>query len=337
MPDQQAASTETGLDPAIIEALAGLPDDFAFFPETYAREIQPALRSREADRVSAARKARQGWLYGGALAATGAAVSLAVFSLPFMAFVSAMAGYGLSLWFGSDLRAIRKDAKTLMVQPVAERFGLDFVESPGDQATVLDFRRVKLLPDWDRSKFEDKLTGRRGEVDFEFFEAHLEDKRTSTDSNGRTKTRWVTVFRGQCLRFDFHKRFLGETLVLRDAGIFSFLGGARGMERARLEDPRFEKAFEVYTTDQVESRYLLTPDFMQRLLDLEEAFHGGKLRCAFTGGEMFVAVEGGDLFEPGSMFTPLDNPERIRELLDDFAVVFKLIDSVSAARARPGG
>jgi len=49
---------------------------------------------------------------------------------------------------------------------------------------------------------------------------------------------------------------------------------------------------------------------------------------------MFVAVEGGDLFEPGSMFTPFDNPERIRELLDDFAVVFNLIDTVSRSRSR---
>jgi len=106
------------------------------------------------------------------------------------------------------------------------------------------------------------------------------------------------------------------------------------MQRAALEDPTFEKIFEVYTTDQVESRYLLTPDLMQKLVDLEEVFHGGKLKAAFDGGEMFITVQGGNLFEPGSMFKPLDSVDRVQELLKDFAAVFQLIDAVTAGRSR---
>jgi hypothetical protein len=178
------------------------------------------------------------------------------------------------------------------------------------------------------------VTGKRGEVDFELFEAHLEEKRTTTDSKGRARTTWVTVFRGQCLKLDFHKRFFGRTLVTRDAGFFNRFGGGNGMQRAMLEDPVFEKIFEVYTTDQVESRYLLTPDFMQKLVDLETVFKGGKLKAAFDGGEMLITVQGGNLFEPGSMFKPLDSADRVRELLDDFAAVLRLIDTVTAGRAR---
>ncbi|MEL6325221.1 MAG: DUF3137 domain-containing protein, partial [Pseudomonadota bacterium] len=287
-----------------------------------------------ADRVVAAKKARQGYFISGATGIGGGALSLFAFGMPQLLILVGLIVVGVLVYFGRDLQAIRKEAKSMMVLPIAQKFGLEFLEAPGNQPTVYEFREARLLPDWDRSDFEDKLTGRRGEVDFEFFEAHLEEKRTTRDSNGRTQTKWVTVFRGQCLRFDFHKPFLGETLVTRDAGIFNRFSGKRGMDRAKLEDPVFEKAFEVFTTDQVEARFLLTPDFMQRLVDIEQAFHGGKLRCAFIGGEMFVAVEGGDLFEPGSMFTPLDNPERIRELLDDFAVVFNLIDTVSRSRSR---
>lgn len=192
------------------------------------------------------------------------------------------------------------------------------------------------MPSWDRSDYEDHIIGNRNGIDFEFFEAHLEERRTTTDSKGRTQTRWVTVFRGQCIRFDFHKRFFGHTLVTRDAGFFNFMGKVTmgELDRARLESPEFEKAFEVYTSDQVEARFLLTPDMMQRLINLEDVFHGRKLRCAFEGGEMFIAVEGADLFEPGSLFTPLDNPERTRELLNDFAALFHLIDETNAGRLR---
>jgi hypothetical protein len=147
----------------------------------------------------------------------------------------------------------------------------------------------------------------------------------------------VTVFKGQCLRFHFDKTFYGKTLVTRDAGFFNRFGGGNGMQRASLEDPEFEKIFEVYTTDQVESRYLLTPDLMQELVDLEKTFHGGKLKCCFFGGELFITLQGGNLFEPGSMFTPLDSPDRLRELLEDFAAVFHIIDVTNANRRRRNG
>ncbi|MEO1475955.1 MAG: DUF3137 domain-containing protein [Pseudomonadota bacterium] len=326
---------EENIDPKVLDAMAGLPSDFATFPKVYSESILPTLINRERDRVDAAKEARTGWITGGAGGLLGAFAGFGYAQMPLVGIFALLIGGGWAFYKTSGLRQIGRETKSLLVQPVAQEFGLVFDETPGEQNTVYDFRRAGLIGKWDRSDFEDRLTGKRGEVDFEFFEAHLEEKRTTRDANGRTRTRWVTIFQGQCIRFDFHKRFMGETLVTRDAGIFNRFGGHGDMKRAKLEDPTFEKAFEVYTTDQVEARFLLTPDFMQKLVDLEEAFHGGKLRCAFVGGEMFVAVEGGDLFEPGSMFRRLDDPNRIRELLDDFAAVFHLIDTVSAARSRP--
>jgi hypothetical protein len=73
---------------------------------------------------------------------------------------------------------------------------------------------------------------------------------------------------------------------------------------------------------------------MQKLVDLETVFRGGKLKAAFDGGEMFVTVQGGNLFEPGSMFKPLDSAERVQELIADFSAVFGLIDAMTAGRSR---
>lgn len=328
--------TPESVDPEIAAALAELPPDFSSFASVFERDIRPALQARETDRIAAAQMAIRGRWIGVGVGLFGAALSLLAFRVPQLVILAGIVGFGIAGFMGRALRGIGREAKTLMVEPVAREFGLSFIEAPGDQPSIYDLRDARLLPSWDRINFEDRLSGKRGKVDFEFFEAHLEQRRRTTDSRGRTRTKWVTVFRGQCLRFDFHKAFHGRTLVARDAGIFNrFIGGGdRDMKRARLEDPRFEKAFEVYTTDQVESRFLLTPDVMQTLVELEETFHGGKLRCAFVNGEIMVAVEGGDLFEPGSLFTPLDNPERIRELLNDFAAVFHLIDAVSKGQSR---
>src|SRR5436189_219873 len=89
--------------------------------------------------------------------------------------------------------------------------------------------------------------------------------------------------------------------------------GCTSRSRRRLEDPVFEKAFEVYGTDQIESRFILTPDFMERLLGLERTFQGKQLRCAFAGGEMFLAVAGKNLLESGSMHRRMDDLGRVRE------------------------
>lgn len=329
MTDRDTAQPEGG--PLL---LGDLPPEFAGFGQVYERDIRPALLAREDDRIAAAKKAIQTRWIGGAIVVAGALFGLLVLKMPFAAIVAAILGFGVIGWGNMAIMQLAGEAKSLIVEPVARQLNLSFTSSPGTCESIYRHKDVGVVPGWDRSKFEDLLTGQRGQVEFELFEAHLEEKRTTTDSKGRTQTTWVTVFKGQCVRLDFHKNFYGRTLVTRDAGFFNRFGGGKGMQRAGLEDPRFEKIFEVYTTDQVESRYLLTPDLMQKLVDLEETFKGGKLKAAFDGGEMLITVQGGNLFEPGSMFKPLDSADRVRELLQDFAAVFGLIDAVTAGRSR---
>lgn len=321
-------------DPAGSGPLGDLPPEFRGFDQIFEREIRPALLERESERIAAAKKAIQTRWIGGAIVVGGVIFGLAVLKMPVVSIIVAIIGFGVVGWGNMAIMKLAGEAKHLIVQPIARELKLAFEPSPGTCESIYKHKDVGVVPGWDRSKYEDLLTGRRGEVDFELFEAHLEEKRTTTDSKGRTQTTWVTVFRGQCLRLDFHKTFYGRTLITRDAGFFNRFGGGKGMQRATLEDPVFEKIFEVYTTDQVESRYLLTPDFMQKLVDLEKTFKGGKLKAAFEGGEMFVTVQGGNLFEPGSMFKPLDSADRVRELINDFAAVFGLIDSVTFQRSR---
>lgn len=323
-----------GIDPIIREAMEGLPPDFDDFPLIFQKSIQPALSEKESIRREAATRAKRvtriAWLVG----IGGILLSLFAFRVPQLAILSGFGGLAIHGIGRAPLQKMGKDAKALIIEPIAEHLALNFIYAPASLPSIHDHKRVGLLPGWDRSKYEDLIIGNRNGVDFEFFEAHLEQRQTTTDSNGRTRTRWVTVFQGQCIRFDFHKRFFGQTLVKRDAGFFNFFGKMTmgELERAKLESSNFEKKFEVYTSDQVEARFLLTPDMMQRLVDLEDVFGGKDLRCAFDGGEMLIALEGANLFEPGSMFTPLDNPARTRELLNDFAAVFHLLDEVNRGR-----
>jgi Protein of unknown function (DUF3137) len=317
---------------SLSEAMEGLPKDFGFFAERFTSSIQPKLAGREADRVKAIAKQRNFGIIGVVIAIAATAIGFGVFQEPFGIFLGAIAGFGMYAWGSSDINKLGKETKLMLVEPVAAEFDIAYELSCLRPADFMTFRSLDLVPSWDREKFEDKLVGMRNDSPFEFYEAHLEEKRTTTDGKGRTRTTWVTVFKGQCLVVKFHKQFQGVTKVYRDAGALNFfkkLGQMGKGQRVKLEDPVFEKAFEVYSTDQVEARFILTPDFMERLIGLERTFKGRQVRCAFSGGEMFLACEGKDLLEAGSMARKMDDLGRVREILEDFAAIFLLIDAMS--------
>lgn len=324
----------------IEQALEGLPSDFQFFGERFRSSIQPQLVDREHDRVAAVRRQRNFTIVGVLLGiAILVGLGLVVSNNSgepdgwiFGGFLGVFVAIAAIAWGGTALSKLGKETKLMLIEPVSAEFGMGYQIAPGQPQDIYTFRSLGLVPGWDRSKYEDRLTGERNDTPFEFFEAHLEEKRTTTDSKGRTRTTWVTVFRGQCLIVNFHKQFNGVTKVYRDMGMLNWMAklGQGKSQKVKLEDPVFEKAFEVYSTDQIEARYILTPDFMERLLGLERTFKGKQVRCAFAGGQMFLCCEGKNLLEAGSMHRKMDDLGRVREMLEDFAAIFLLIDAMSA-------
>ncbi|MAK61810.1 MAG: hypothetical protein CMK09_12595 [Ponticaulis sp.] len=323
---------------SITDRLHKLPDEFRHFEQIYEREIRPVLVEKEIDRKAAMNKAKSVGLIGvvaGVLVAVGGFLLMKTF---FAIVIGLVVGGGAIIYGMSGVSYVMKHAKELMVTPVAEKFGLTYNEaaSPLAEGHLKDCHTHKVVPGWDRRTLQDEMIGERNGRRFEFFEAHLEDKRTTRDSNGRTSTTWVTVFRGQCWVIDAPKEFHGTTRISRDSGLFNALGGLGSKySRAKLESPDFEKAFEVYTTDQVESRYLLTPEVMQSFLDIERTFKGNKFRATFHGNRVYAALENGNMFEPGSMFSSLDDPNRVADILEDIATVFHLVDVLGKTQPSP--
>ncbi len=295
----------------------------------YEAEVAPVLREREGEREAGAKFAQRMNVAAGIVGLAVAGGGFLIFNNMFAVFAGLIVGFGIYSWGRTKIGKLAREAKLMMVQPLAAALDFSYAETPGAQAEaeLQNLLGLSLVPTWNRKTLQDGLSGRHRGIDVSFFEAKLEQKRTSTDSKGRTKTRWVTVFQGQCWTFDAPKVFYGKTIVSRDAGMFNALAGfGSSLDRARLEDPVFEKAFEVRTTDQVEARFLLTPDVMQTLVDLEESFAGKKLRVAFCDGKITAAAEAGNLFEAGSMFKRLDDESRVQRLLQDFAAVFQVVD-----------
>lgn len=52
-------------------------------------------------------------------------------------------------------------------------------------------------------------------------------------------------------------------------------------QNVKLEDPVFEREWEVYATDQIEARYILTPALMERMLEIKRRFGGKSIEFSF--------------------------------------------------------
>ena len=96
------------IDPAILEAMDGLRDEFAGFAGVYQNEIQPALQAREHDREQAVSKARKFRYIGIGVGIAIAAIGFIVFKTVFGPFIGVIVGFGLVTWGGQELKKVRE-------------------------------------------------------------------------------------------------------------------------------------------------------------------------------------------------------------------------------------
>lgn len=175
--------------------------------------------------------------------------------------------------------------------------------APGE--TFARAETFEMVPSYDDSGFSDLWWGVVGGRPFTLHEARLTEQRGSGKSR-----RTVVVFEGSIMSIGFNRRFHATTLLEPDNRRRKWLVGSEKesctiggveLERADMVDPRFEDRFTVWSNDQVEARYLVHPEYLERLLAVEAAFAGQDIRALFHGGDLLIALQTGDLFESGSL------------------------------------
>ena len=208
---------------------------------------------------------------------------------------------------------------------------------PGSGIPKSMFTAARLFSqDADRYSVEDLIHGRVGETDIMMSEVHAQYRSTSTDSKGRTRTTYHTFFRGIFMCADFHKHFRGTLRIMPNST--SFLGGlGRALsafrpfsseQLVRLEDPEFERAFNVYGSDDVEARYILSPSMMRRILELRERWNG-EIRFSFLESNVCIAIQHGhDFFEP-RLDRPADSQHQLEQLAGEIRVCLELVEDLN--------
>lgn len=294
-------------------------------------------------RAAAKEKATSRWVWGAVvLLPTIAFVWFGPHLSPMLKTVIALGGVlAAGLWGYQPIAEAKKAIKIGINSAIAESFGVayDHDVEPGPEFEAA--KTYGLVPDFDRSAFEDRWYGTLEGHGFNLYEAHLEERRGS----GKNQ-RWVTVFRGVIIQMGFGRSFHSTTLLQRAGAHRKWLGlgGASGqvsfnghrLDRVDQVHPAFAEVFGLFSDDQVEARVLVHPSYVEHLLQLESTFGAKELRALFVRGQVIIAAEGGNMFESGSMDASTDHA-RAEEAAEHFAALAGLALAINQnERGRAG-
>ncbi len=176
--------------------------------------------------------------------------------------VGAMAGYYSASRDGSAAYARLYRGRVLPL--LAARFGGLSFRSPA-QTDLQALNSERFFDDYDRAVSNNEFFGTHRGVPISIATLLL--------TSGSGKQRRVS-FEGLLVEVTLPRGLKGTTAVIAGTGAFEQLRHwlkTSNRQRVALEDPRFSQVYEVWSTDQIGARALLTPAFMERLLALSGA------------------------------------------------------------------
>ncbi len=216
------------------------------------------------------------------------------------------------------------------VDPELEYYPKKHIESPL-------YNISRLFPEvHNRYRGKDLVKGQVGKTKFMFSELCTEYVGTRDEDDDEKPI--GTIFKGIYFMGDFNKDFDGYTLVIPNTGFhyfkkpLKFLRDAdSSAERVKLEDPEFDSVFVVYSTDQIEARYILSPALMQRIKNYKYKT-GKEIGLSFTASFVFVAITmDEEIFEP-NLYKTLLSFKPIEKYYDDLMLAVSIIEELNLNR-----
>ena len=142
-------------------------------------------------------------------------------------------------------------------------------------------------------------------------------------------------FQGVVVSLSHHSPFMGMTIIRRDMGKVN-PKAVQGLKRVGFASSQFEGLFEVYSDDQVEARYLITPDFMERLIAFSDDYLGRNVQCAFIGNKFHIAVDIDDRFDFSRDLDAVDYQDASTSIINEIGAIFYLLEKMQVLQARIG-
>ena len=144
------------------------------------------------------------------------------------------------------------------------------------------------------------------------------------NKNDIQKIRMTKKEQGIIFLADMNKKFSGQTIVVKDKGFMNRFDKYKNLQRVGLESPEFEKAYEVYSDNQIEARYILTAVMLDYLVELKQIFPN--VEASFFDEKILLKINIRDnFFECSSLFSSAVNKKRIKNIFKQFYILFSIV------------
>ena len=104
----------------------------------------------------------------------------------------------------------------------------------------------------------------------------------------------------------------------------------RDMQKVVLEGLPFMRQWKIFTDNQVQAQYILTPEVMEKIAEIKHLFYGKAIDFSFFGNKLLIAVHTRkNLFETASLFVPALSYYKMREVVMQLHSIFSIVDVIN--------
>lgn len=301
-----------------------MSDATAQFNALYAGRVAPAVGALEMRRILTFVAGGVGFLV---VVNVGIQISVALQSVSFLApiglvfvFLGLAAGIAGPAWL---FWRTNRDLPMLLSKAIAGGLGLTW-QAGAAFSEAGSISVLGLAPPRGERAVRGVFSGTTGGQAFQIAEVQ--------DTQGLGQSRFTT-YQGFLMAIAYPQAFPATVALLRPGG------GQPGMalQDVGLVDARFERHFEVFASDQIESRVLLDPTEIERLAQLDQEIGEGRLQCGFYGHGVYAAIKtvnlasGKDAWP--NLMKPVNRAEWVRTLAWDLYWAARLAKELRPAEA----
>ena len=233
---------------------------------------------------------------------------------------------------GKQAREYSLAFKSYFVKSSLQKIFTNLKYQPENGISRATIASTNMMRMGDRYSSNDLVTGKYKEIGFTQSDVHIEEEHETRDSDGNTRTYYVTIFKGRWMIFDFNKSFKADVQVAQKGfgnnKVASWFLGEQKFQKVEMESQEFNKAFNVYAQQPLDAFYILTPKIMEKIRNLDERNEGRLLLC-FIDNKLHVGIYNyEDSFEHKSVFKPIDEEKTRNNISEDIQKITMFIDEL---------
>lgn len=223
-----------------------------------------------------------------------------------------------------NINKFKQQYKSIIVLEIFKNVFTDITYRPNYGIPEEDISNTNMMRMGDKYYSNDYIKAKYKNVPFEFSDIKIENEYTDSDGDKHTEI----LFKGQWYIFDFNKKFKADMQVcerfFRNAKRGGFFDYGK-FNKVELEDIEFNKQFNVYAQNELDVFYVLTPNTMERIKELNQKTDGKLLLC-FIDNKLHVGLHNSkDLFEQ-SIFKKIDIEKNNKKVKNEILLITQFID-----------